>query len=73
MAEDSPIVARLTMETGLMVIRMTVVAGPVMASARPMVVRLTWRLASLVVVKAGLMMEKMTTVAQGWASELSRR
>lgn len=31
MAEDSPTVVRLAMEAGLMVVRMTTVAGPVMA------------------------------------------
>lgn len=49
-----------------MVVRMTMVAGPVTASASPMVV-------SLVVVKAGLMVVMMATVSQGRASELSRR
>lgn len=52
----------LVMETGLMVVRMTMVVGPVTTSVVP------WWLVSLVVVKPGLMMAMMTTVAQGWAS-----
>lgn len=46
--------------------------GPVTANASSMVVRLTME-ASLVVVKAGLMMVGMTMVAHDWTSELSRR
>lgn len=71
-AEDSPTVVRVTMEAGLMVVRVTIVAGPVMANSSPMVVRLTME-TTLVVVKVGLMMVRMTMVAQGWASRLSRR
>lgn len=70
--EVSPTVVRLTMEAALMALSLAVKVGPETAKASPMVIRLT-REASLVVVKAGLMMVKMNMVAQGRASELSRR
>lgn len=60
---------RMTEEATVMTVSLAVKVGPETAKASPMVVRLT-REASLVVVKAGLMMVK---VAQGRASELSRR
>lgn len=53
-----------------MTVSLNVKVGPVTAKISLMVVRLT-REASLV--KAGLMMVRMNMVAQGRASELSRR
>lgn len=63
---------RMTEEGTVMIVSLTVKVGPVTAKASPMVVRLT-RETSLVVVKVGLMMVRMNIVAQGRASELSRR
>lgn len=62
----------MTVEATVMTVSLTVKVGPVTAKISLMVVRLT-REASLVVVKAGLMMVRMNMVAQGRASELSRR
>ena len=62
----------MTEETTVMTVSLSVKVGPVTAKASPIVIRLT-REASLVVVKAGLMMVRMNMVVQGRASELSRR